>query len=228
MTANTTIYSPLVISGLFSFEQDLSKFVIQVRKKGTGLLLADVEVGATRAGLQWRNDPYVFKDSIKDTVYQIRTAVRDYNGTVSAFSNWVNETAGDNSFGSGHGWTIDEFTTTPRSTCIDLTVILTAPPIDFDRTELYVRTEAGTTGHESWEPVFIKTELSFEYPWVGERSVNRWFYAKAFDASGNPSAIVFLGTAAQLASGVQITLVGDADFDTTPPTASNVSAGLES
>ena len=227
MAVNTIVHSPLVISGLFSFEQDISKFIIQIRKKGTSLLLADVEVGAVKAGLQWRNEPYVFPESIKDTAYQVRTAVKNFNGNISAFSDWVNETAGDNSFGSGHSWEQVETTIVPRSTCIDISITLTDPPLDFQRTELYVRTGDSTSGYESWEPDAIRAELSFAYPWVGERQVARWFFVRAFDASGNSSALWAVGTATQKSEGVKITLVGDNDFDTTPPESSTVTAALE-
>lgn len=212
------VYAPLVVQGIKTFDQDFRKFLIQIRLKGTIPLLVDVEIGGHKNGLTWVSDPFIFPEAVKDNVYQIRTATKDNEGNTSAFSSWVNETAGDASFGSGHSWTNS---LTSKSTCIDVSIQLNTPPQDFERIEVYVRDASGTIGHTSWIPDFVMYELSFEYPWVGTRGATKYFYAKAFDKSGNVSAIDYVGSGA-------ITVVLPGDMDPDPPTLSTVTASLDS
>ena len=213
------VYAPLVVQGIKTFDQDFRKFLVQIRLKGTTQLLVNVEIGGHKNGLTWVSDPYIFPEAVKDSIYQIRTATKDNESNTSVYSSWVNETAGDASFGSGHSWTNS---LTSRSTCIDVSIQLNTPPKDFERIEIYVRDASGTTGHTSWIPDFVRMhELSFEYPWVGTRGVTKYFYAKAFDKSGNPSEIDSVG------NGV-ITVVLPGDMDPDPPTLSTVSASLDS
>jgi hypothetical protein len=200
----------------------LTAFIIQIRKKGTTTLLADVEVGAVKRGLQWSSLPYIFEESIKTFTYQVRTATKDINGNASVFSNWVNETAGDNSFGTAHSWTTPVASSiSSLSTSLLIGIELNVPPIDFQRIEIYVRSTQTTAGHPSWEPDIIRTETSFDYPWVGTRNSTRYVYAKAFDKSGNESAIVEIGSGS-----IVSILPGDMDED--PPTLSTVTVSLES
>jgi len=212
------VYAPLVIQGIETFDQDFRKFLIQIRLKGTTLLLVDVEVGGHKKGLKWISDPYIFPEAIKDSVYQIRSATKDNEGNTSVFSAWVDETAGDATFGSGHSWTNS---LSSKSTSIVVTVLLSDPPQDFERIEVYVRDASGTTGNANWVPDFVMTELSFDYPWVGTRGATKYFYAKAFDKSGNASAIDYIGSGA-------ITVVLPGDMDPDPPTLSTVTASLDS
>lgn len=220
MPVTRTVFSPLVVDKITSQDQDLIAFMIQIKKKGTNNLLVDYQAGALKNGIGWVIDPYTFDDAIKGQIYQLRFATKNSQGKISPFSKWINKTAGDISFGTGYTW---NNAVSARSTCIDLSITLNDAPSDFERIEIYARTVSGTTGHLDWEPVFELDAVSFDYPWVGERLSDRWFYIKAFDTSGNYSSIVEIGSGPY-----QIAIVLPGDQDITPPEDSTVTATLDS
>ena len=86
-----TVYLPLILGWHIRFKQNLKGCLIQIRIKGTTELLVDVEVDGENTTFGWSYTSYVFQEAIKDTVYQVRKAIRDERGNVLPFSDWVDE-----------------------------------------------------------------------------------------------------------------------------------------
>lgn len=87
-------YTPIILWGRIVFDKR-NVLLLKLREKGTSRLLLDVEIkGQKDISLiafkyGWSSEAYVFKKAIKGRIYQIRTAVKDEDGNISAFSDWT-------------------------------------------------------------------------------------------------------------------------------------------
>ena len=209
----TKIYTPIVISGIMVQADRFKSFVIRVRKKGSTELIINTEWQGKRLGNKWVIAPFVFSEAVKGEVYQYSIATLNTSGLVSAWSKWVSVTAGDNSFGATT-WN-NSIQETDHSLIVDIE--LQNPPRDFDRVELYERDTDSTVGSLGWLADYIFYKPGFTYMWTGSRLTTRYFFARAYDKSNNPSSL------SSAISG-QINVILPGDMDTIPP--DNTTASL--
>ncbi|HDQ15943.1 MAG TPA: hypothetical protein ENN45_02680 [Bacteroidetes bacterium] len=203
---NEVIYAPIIIQKLFSPAQKFKNFRIQIRKKGTTEILIDSVIGGKKyRNGSWYSVPFLFDSAIKDQVYQFRVKV-EVEGGESAWSRWYNKIAGDNTFGATT-WN-NSIIATDHSLIV--TIELQTVPDDFDFIEIYERDNDSVVGSDSWEFDARYFKASFVHMWTGSRNDTKYFFARAYDKSGNPSEL-----STPVGGNINIILPGD--MDTTPP-----------
>ena len=213
-------YSPIIVFNVPTLEQNFKEFVVEIREENDDTTLVTKTSGGVQdlKGTWWMN-PVLFEHTVKGVVYEHRTFVRDTNGNISSDKGWVTETAGDTSFGSTD-WTGTALSTTAHSIVVAITLV--SPPIDFDRIEIYVKTSSGLTDpNASWDNDYKLDSPTFEYYWSAQREVTKYIYCRAFDQSGNFSALNEIGSA-------QIPRIDwKNDLDNVAPDNSSISGNLE-
>lgn len=212
-------YSRIVVFNVPTMEQNFKEFVVEIREQGDDTTLVTKISGGTRdlKDIWWMN-PVKFDHTVKGTVYEHRTYVRNINNYVSPVTVWVTETAGDTAYGSA-SWTN---TLTATSHSIIVAFDHTDKPNDFDRVEIYVKTSTGLTDPNSnWDADFTLNAPLGEYHWSAQREVTKYFYIRAYDKSGNYSSLVEIGSSSI------IRIDWNADMDATPPDSATVSGALE-
>ena len=78
-----------------TLEQDFAEFVVEIREENDNMTLVTKTTGAEPKFGTWWMIPILFTHTIKGTVYEHRTMVRDIHGNKSPVTDWVSETAGD-------------------------------------------------------------------------------------------------------------------------------------
>ena len=212
-------YSPIVVFNVPTLEQNFKEFVVEIREENDDTTLVTKTSGGEQdlKGIWWMI-PVLFEHTIKGTVYEHRTKVRDIHGNISSDKGWVMETAGDTSYGSA-SWTN---TLTADSKGIIVSINHTNKPIDFKRIQIYVKSSSGLTDpNAAWDKDYELESPVFEWEYSGQREVTKYFYCRAFDDSGNYSALVEIGSAS-------IPRINwSADMDVTPPDNSVGSGAME-
>lgn len=214
-----TTYTPIIVMNVSTLEQNFKEFVVEIREEDNhDAFVSKVSEGEFVNGA-WEMRSVVFEHTVKGTVYEHRVSVRDIRGTLSVATDWATETAGDTSYGSA-SWTN---TLTADSKGIVVSIDHTNKPIDFSRVQIYVQSSAGLTDPDaSWDKDYELNSPIFRWQYSGVREVTKYFYCRAFDNSGNFSALEEIGSA------LIPRISWSADMDNTPPDSTVGSGAMES
>ncbi|MFA7709473.1 MAG: hypothetical protein WCY30_00035 [Candidatus Neomarinimicrobiota bacterium] len=209
----STIYAPLVVSGIITKSTNFKEFRIQIKYTANSNIIKDVRCeGVHLKDGSYIIVPYTYSAAIKGRSYEFRVSVIGLDGSESTFSRWIEQTAGDNEFGA-ISWD-NSIEATDHSLIV--TVNLVDSPPDFQRIEVYERDSDEDYDAGDWHPDYVYTKTSFQHPWVGKRfdeegdPIVKYFFFRAYDRSGNPSEL------SEPQSG-SINIILPGDMDTIPP-----------
>ena len=197
------IYSPIVVQGVRSFEQDFAQFILQVRKKSDHSIAWEKYGAGRRVGLIWQLEPLLFNETVKDNVYQVRAATSDSQGNVSAFSSWVDETAGDST--GPPNPVLSSANRTVNFSTVRQQLSTYAVPDDFKEFQWYWSRSASSPDGSEISARTTQPEITI--PIEGEYSdLSDYLYlwCRALDQSGNFNPSGWVSTSIIAPSGLQV------------------------